>query len=102
MSIPALLGKKVKIANDLAKKVVSLETFESLMTAIELRHLAFHARSGTLIEGSMNGEKMKRRINLKWSGVDSFSREDPQVKILAENIIQMAYSHSNIEWKLSA
>lgn len=102
MSIPAVIGKRVRIANDLAKKIVSLETFESLMTAIELRHLAFHARSGTLIEGSMNGEKMKRRINLRWSGVDSFSTRDPEVKVLAENIIQMAYSHTNIEWKLSS
>lgn len=81
-------------------KVATLpgETFEQLMTAAQVRHLAFHPRTRGLIGGMMKALSLNTRIERNWSSIDSFASENPELATIANQLVADLALGSVVLW----
>lgn len=70
--------------------------FEEIMSAVRLRHLAFHPRMRALMEGHIKAPSLVAAIERHWSAIDSHG--DAQLNETADTIVTLARAVESVTW----
>lgn len=73
-------------------------SFEMIMSAIRLRHLAFAPRTRALVAGEMKAASFTAAISRHWSSIDSMA-EEPRLLEVAGTLETFTRDASAISWK---
>ena len=77
------------------------DRFEAIMTALRLRHLAFHPRTRAFVPNCMKAAGWTRHVDLHWAHLDSYSDEMPEVTAIADAITASARGAHEVSWGLA-
>ena len=69
--------------------------FEELMTALDIRHLSIRPRTRDVKPGAIPADRFARRIEGRWSSIDSYGLND-----LAKRIETLCLDGGDLSWNL--
>lgn len=74
------------------------DTFEAIMTATRLRHLAFHPRTRAFVPGEMKAASLHAAIERHWSSIDAHASELPDLTRIADIVAKSIRTATTVAW----